>query len=216
VSYIASDSRASGLIACPECDLLQREPPPIEKGAVDCVRCGALLYRTVPHAIELALALMSAAAILFVMANVFPVMSLGLQGRYTAETFYGMAQSLAEAGMLSVALLVAVTLIVVPAVRILALLCALVPLRLGRVPKALPLASRLLTALRPWSMVEVFILGALVSMGRLNDVGDLDLDVGFWSITGVMLLQAAADSILDQRDLWRCAAALEQGKGTWR
>jgi hypothetical protein len=47
-------------------------------------------------------------------------------------------------------------------------------------------------------------------------VGDLDLDVGFWCITGVMLLQAAADSILDQRDLWRCAAALEQGKGTWR
>ena len=47
-----------------------------------CRRCGAVLYRAIPRALDATLALTLAAAVLFVIANVFPVMSLELQGRH--------------------------------------------------------------------------------------------------------------------------------------
>ena len=86
-SHLAMDSR---LTACPECDLVQREPECLEACAVSCRRCGAFLYRAVPHALDSTLALTIAAAIAFAIANILPVLSLDLQGRHIAATLLGM------------------------------------------------------------------------------------------------------------------------------
>jgi paraquat-inducible protein A len=151
---------------------------------------------------------MIAAAVLFVVANVFPVMSLELQGRHTSGTLLGLAKALHDAGMTSVAVLVFLTIVVMPGLEILAMLYLLVPLRLGRVPDRFVLVSRTLFAVRPWAMVEVFILAALVSIGRLRSIADLDLGAAFWSLGALMFLLAVTDSIFDEHTLWKCAAAI--------
>jgi len=56
--------------------------------------------------------------------------------------------------------------------------------------------------MRRWSMVEVFVLAAIVCMHRLRQIADLEIDWGFWALGAVMLLFAATDSIFDARDLW--------------
>jgi paraquat-inducible protein A len=213
VATLARDfgSNASGnraLLACPECDLLQRDPASAAWGAVACCRCGATLYRRIPRALDATLALVAAAAVLFIVANVFPVMSLDLQGRQNEATFLGMARALHEAGMTSVAVLVTATVVVMPGIEILAMLWLLVPLRLGLAPEGLELVSRTLAAVRPWSMVEVFTLAALVSIGRLGNLGDLDLGAGFWAMGAVMFLFALADTIFDEHALWARAAEI--------
>ncbi len=56
--------------------------------------------------------------------------------------------------------------------------------------------------MRRWSMVEVFVLAAVVCMHRLAQIGRLEVEPGFWAIGAVMLLFAAMDSLFDARDLW--------------
>jgi len=227
------------LLACPECDLLQRDPADAAWGSVACCRCGATLYRRVPRAPDATLALTVAAAILFAIANLYPVMSLDMQGRHNEATFIGMAIALHEAGMTSVAILVTATVIVIPELDILsklwllmrmglggatvvllryfesrdsaeigALLWMLTPLRLGFVPRGMATAARVHCAVRPWAMVEVLMLAALVSIGRLGHLADLELGAGFWAMGAVMFLFAVIDTIFDEHALWGRAAEI--------
>jgi paraquat-inducible protein A len=205
------EPRSPALLACPECDLVQRVPADGAWGAIACCRCGATLCRRIPHALDTTLALMIAAGVLFAMANVFPVMSLDMQGRHNEATLLAMARALYHAGMTGVAVLVALTVIVMPALEILAMLWLLVPLRLGLAPEGLSVVSRTLAAVRPWAMVEVFTLAALVSIGRLGHLADLHLGVGFWAMGAVMFLFALADTIFDEHVLWEHVAALREG-----
>ena len=82
-----------------------------------------------------------------------------------------------------------------------------VPDLAGIVPPALGAFSRLRRAVKPWSMIEVFVLAALVSIGRLDKLGDLDLHPAFWALAAMMFLIAIADSIFDERTYWADVAA---------
>jgi paraquat-inducible protein A len=198
--------RIAGLTACPDCDLLQRHPAQ-SIHSILCIRCGATLYRVVPHALEMTLALMLGAAALYLMATAYPVMTLNLHGLETEATLFGMAAAFHDAGMTSVGVLVFVTLAVMPGLEIFAMLYQLVPLRLGIVPPGLPGVARLRRAVKPWGMVEVFVLAALVSIGRLEQLADLELHAAFWALGAMMFLIATADSIFDEHTYWSVIAS---------
>ncbi len=193
---------APTLTACPECDLVQREPARPVASTVRCRRCDAFLYHTSARGLDKTLALTIAAAVLFAVANIYPVMSLDLQGRLVPATLFGLVRALNDAGMASVAVLVFLTLLLLPGLEILARLYMLFPVRFGRVPPGMPLVSRLLTSLKPWSMVEVFVLAAVVSIQRLSQIAHLELEPAFWAAGAVMVLFAVTDSIFDSRALW--------------
>jgi paraquat-inducible protein A len=213
-THSSSDSTphsAGRLLACPECDLLQREPAPaIALGTADCLRCGATLLRVAPRSLELCTAFSIAATALFCVGNAFPVMRLQLQARENSATLFDMAAALHGAGMSSVAALILATVVVTPALELAALLYILVPLALGRVPAQLGFATRLLQAVKPWAMLEVLMLGVLVSIGRLEKVAYLTLGAAFWSLAAMMLLFALIDSIFEPREAWQRADALSR------
>src|SRR6266508_3305311 len=94
---------APPLIACHECDLLQRRiilPP---GGAACCGRCGAALYRNKPDSLDRTLALTLAAATLMIVANLFPVVGLDAQGNQTSTTLFGTVRTLYDDEIWSVA-----------------------------------------------------------------------------------------------------------------
>ena len=154
----------TGLTACPDCDLLQRSPSRTRHDIV-CVRCGATLYRVVPHALEMTLALMLAAAALYCIALSFPAMTLVMHGREREATLLGMAVAFHEAGMSSVGVLVFVTLVVIPGLRILAMLWQLVPVRLGIVPPGLALLARLNQGVKISATASEMIIPMLLLIG---------------------------------------------------
>ena len=193
---------SSELTACPHCDLLQREPACTTTCVVRCNRCGAVLYRAIRGGLDTTLALTIAAAALFAVGNALPVMSLELQGQEVSATLIGIVRALHEDGMYAVGTLVLLTLVVMPGLQIAVRLYLLLPLRFERVPRAFAGAARLLDTMRRWSMVEVFVLAAVVCMHRLAQIGRLEVDFGFWAIAAVMLLFATTDSIFSARDLW--------------
>lgn len=198
------------LVACPECDLLQREPDLVAEGCADCARCGAELFRNKPHSIDYTLAFIAAAVIVFAYANAFPLMDMDASGLRSSTTLMGTATALEQAGMPSVSLLVLATAILVPFVELAAMAWMLVPLRLGHIPPGLRLAFRVVGWVRPWAMVEVFVLGALVAYVKLNDTAPVHVEPAFYALGLFVFLLAAADAAFEPRAVWHCVCELQR------
>ena len=193
---------AAPLIACHECDLLQRETRLPPGGAARCVRCGAKLYRNSRGGLDRTLAIFVAAAVLFAIANTFPIVILQLQGQRIAATLFGAVHALYDQNMKIVAGLVFVTTIMVPAIELAMMVYMLLPLRLGQTPRGLAAVFRLLQWIKPWGMVEVFMLGVLVSLVKLAHLAAVETGVALWSFAALMILMAAGAASFDPRDIW--------------
>lgn len=190
------------LVSCHECDLLQREAVLPRGGIARCRRCGAELYRSHPDSLDRTLAVTLAAVMLFAIANAYPIVGLEVQGNRTAASLFGAVRALWDQGAEAVAVLVFVTTIVVPLLEMGITLLILVPLRLGGAAPATGLLLRIVQAVRPWGMVEVFILGVLVSLVKLAHQATVIPGIALWSFAGLMLLFAAAAASFDPREVW--------------
>jgi paraquat-inducible protein A len=199
---------SGALTACHECDLLQREAALPQGGVAHCGRCGAELYRSHPHSLERALALTAGAIVLFVIANSFPIIGLQLDGQVIQTTLFNTVRALWDEEMESVAALVFVTTIAMPALQLFAVAYLLLPLRLGYVPAHFTLVFRTLQTVRPWGMVEVFMLGVLVSLVKLAHLAGVVAGIALWSFAALMLVMAGISAVFDARGLWARASAL--------
>ena len=190
------------LIACHECDLLQRAIDLAPGGEAVCPRCGAELYRNNPGGPSRTLALLVASAVLFLMANVFPIVSIDTQGLRRSASLLSAVETLWDEDMPLVAILVFVTTLLAPAFEIFTLIFILsAVLRGWRLP-GLAHLLRLTVATRPWSMVEVLMLGVLVSVVKLSHLAHISPGIALWSYAGLIVLFAAAIASLDTHDLW--------------
>ena len=198
----------NGLVACHQCDLLQRDVALPARGEAECTRCGAELFRDKPYSLDNSLAFVVAASVVFAFANAFPLLELDARGILSSATLYDTAHELHEAGMTSVALLVFATAILFPAMALGAYLYILVPLKLGQVPQGLGIVYRFLHLMRPWAMVEVFMLGALVSLVKLTQVATVYAGVGLYSAGVFIMLFAAAEASFEPREMWRRATEI--------
>lgn len=194
--------RAAQLIACHECDLLQRDIPLNPGCTASCRRCGAVLYRNATDSVDRTLAYTLAAAILFLVANVFPIFSIEVQGDRSAITLFGAVLSLWNQEMRIVSVLVFTTAIVVPALELISFTYLLLPLKFGALPHNYTLFMRTLQFIQPWGMVEVFMLGVLVSLVKLTNNFRVIPGFALWSFGLLTLLLAAAAASFSARDVW--------------
>jgi paraquat-inducible protein A len=190
------------LTACHECDLLQREPVLSPGGMACCPRCNAVLFRHTPDSLDRGLAFTLGALILFVVANVFPIVGLEVQGNLHAVSLIGAVDIIWDEGMIGVASLVFLTAILIPALELSLMLYVLLPVKLGQVPQGLAPILRVLQSVRPWSMTQVFMLGVLVSLVKLAHLAHVVPGVALWSFGGLILLLTAAVSSFNMHDLW--------------
>jgi paraquat-inducible protein A len=207
----ANDGR---LIACHECDLLQRELPLPRNGVLRCCRCRAELSRNHPDSLDRALAFTLASMVLFVVGNVFPIVGLQVNGTLVETTLLGAARVLYDDGMWPLAGLVLATTFVMPVLQMTTMTYLLLPLRVGRAPYRTDLVFRLLQLARPWGMTEVLILGMLVALVKLAHIASVVPGTALWSFGGLMLLLAAASAAFDSQEVWaRTLAAESKGSG---
>jgi paraquat-inducible protein A len=190
------------LTACHECDLLQRKPILPSGGMACCRRCKAVLFRRTPNSLDRALAYTLGAAILFIIANMFPIVGLEVQGNANATSLYGAVESIWKNDMEGVATLVFATTILIPAVEISLMLYVLVPLKFGRLPGEMSAILRILQSVRPWSMTQVFILGVLVALVKLAHLAHVVPGVALWAFGGLILSLTAAVATFNTHELW--------------
>ncbi|EGK70181.1 Paraquat-inducible protein A [Methyloversatilis universalis FAM5] len=194
-------------LACHECDLLQTEPALAPGQTARCVRCGALLARNPPDSLDRTLALTLTAAILYVIANAWPLVGLDMQGRRVEVTLIGAVQALWSEGMTPVAALVFGTALLFPLLELAMILVVLIPLRLGRVSPRMAPFFRLVRSVQPWGMVEVFLLGMLVSLVKLSHMATVLLGPAFWAMAALILTVTLAGRAFDSRLLWQAPPA---------
>ncbi len=190
------------ILVCEECDTLQRLPVLRPGGVARCVCCGGRLESNPRGGLDTPLALTLGAAVLFLVANAFPLLELDIQGRTQATSFTGAALTLARDGSPGLGLVVWATSVLVPGLVIGITLYVLAAIRLMR---PLPLLRPLLAGLsrfRPWGMLDVFMLGILVAMVKLGDMADIILGPGLYAFVPLLLFTAGAASTLELRLLW--------------
>lgn len=192
----------SSLIACHECDLLQGRVRLQEGAVARCGRCHAVLYRDSPNGIDRALAYILGALFLFLIANVYPIVGLEIQGNRQVATLYGTVHALWTDGREEVASLVAFTTMVSPALEIALLAYLLIPLRFNRIAQGTISVLRFLQSVKPWSMTEVFLLGVLVSLVKLEHLAHVETGIALWAFAGLIPLLIAASGAFNPDEIW--------------
>jgi paraquat-inducible protein A len=190
------------LIACHECDLLQRARPLARNGVLRCCRCRAELARDRGDSVDRALAFTLAAMVLFIASNAFPMVGLDVNGDLVRTTLIGAVEILYEDGMWPIAALVFATTFLMPLLQMTTMCYLLLPLRLGRKPYRGDLIFRLLHMAQPWGMTEVLILGMLVALVKLAAIASVVPGTALWTFGILMILLAASSSAFDPQYVW--------------
>lgn len=185
------------LIACHDCDLLHEVVPiPVETVAM-CSRCGAPLYRNKKNSIDRTLAMAATGVLLFAIAISFPFLALKSQGITRETTIFTGILELYRQDMELLATLVFVTAIVIPVLELFALLYIFIPLRQGATPWKLGTIFRALERVQTWSMMEVFMLGILVSLVKLAKLATIVPGIAVYAFAALIFVLAAAWVFLD-------------------
>ncbi len=160
------------VMACPECDLLQRIPALPPGGAARCPRCDHTIASSKPDSLERTLALTVAAAIVLVIANVAPLMGISAVGRHASTTIVGGAWEMWMQGQEITAVVVMFCAFVAPAIHVGFMLAVLLAVRRPPAPSWAGTLLRLSEFHQPWAMVEVMMLGILVCPDQDRGTGD--------------------------------------------
>lgn len=193
----------SSVIVCSSCDLAHRAGMPPFPAATRCARCRAPLQRPENGNIDTAIAVALCALVLFLMTNAYPLVGIQYNGTSRDTTLVGAALSLYRQDHAGLACLVFLTTVLSPFLQIAGLLYLLIPLRRGREAAGQSSVYRLLTQVRPWIFVEVFMLGALVALVRLSAYARVVPGVAIWSCGLLMFALATLISRTTPAQFWR-------------
>jgi paraquat-inducible protein A len=199
---LASRARtaAPNWVECHDCGLLQLLPA-LEVHRHVCRRCrGAFEHGLQAFGGGFPLAVTG--VVLFAMVQSFPLIGIELDGLSRTAGIGSSITGLLDHGLPPVAILVLAIAVGAPLFRILALTYVLLRLHLADVPDHVPVIFRLSERLRPWAMLDVLVLGVLIAITKLRDLAAIELGVGFWSLSLLVLTLATLDSLLDRRAVW--------------
>ena len=192
----------ASLVACLDCDLLQRIPEVAPGASVRCPRCDKELWRHKTDSFNRTFALTMAALVLYVIANAVPMLGLHAAGREAFTTVVGGAHQLWLDGQKIVSVLVLFAAVISPALQIGFLLMILIGCSRERPPFWVGLFLRNLHFTRTWSMIEVMLLGVLVSLTKIAEYAHVILGTALFALFALVVLLAAIQSCFDPREVW--------------
>lgn len=194
-------ARDIGLASCHTCGLLQQLPP---SGHAHCPRCHSPVHLRTPNSIQLTWALVITAIIAYLPANLYPVMTVTSLGRSQSDTILSGVIYLLLHGDWPLALIVFVASVLVPLLKIVALLYLLLsvqrrsPLRKAqrtRLYRVIELVGR-------WSMVDIFVVALLAALVQAGALATIEPGVGAIAFTSVVILTMFAALSFDPRLIW--------------
>ncbi|KAB2642742.1 MAG: paraquat-inducible protein A [Verrucomicrobia bacterium] len=189
-------------MACHFCDTLHEASAVPEGSAARCRRCGVLLYQNRSASLVRVTAFSLASLILMGIVNMFPFLTMEANGIKTELSLLRAASELIREGSAAIGWCVAVFTLVAPLAMAGGMLYVCGPLLHGRAAPGARHVARWLSRTEPWNMIEVFLLGVLVSLMKLGKMADLCFGVGFWAFAVLMVCMAAAVAGIDRNELW--------------
>jgi paraquat-inducible protein A len=200
-------------IACHGCDLLVDVHKLKVGQRASCPRCGHFLTRVRADAHSKVLSYSLAALVALATSLAFPFLSFASSGLESVMTLPQTPGMLWDNGLPEVAVLVAAFIIVIPAVVLTLLLLLCLPLHGGRWRPWLKPVGRWVFHLQSWSMVEVFIIGVIVSLVKIAKMATVELGLSFWGYVAFSILFTLAIAALDRYQVWQEIEELEVARG---
>jgi paraquat-inducible protein A len=192
----------AGEVLCHTCDLVL-EPAPLPRGTIGvCPRCGSKVWARKPHSLERTLAFTLAALVLYVPANIYPILRMEFYGAYSESTVWDGCVRLFEDGMWFIALIVFLASIVIPLIKLVGLLFLVTSARTERWPVARTRLYKFIDVIGPWAMLDVFLLAVLVSVVKLEQLATVLPGPGIIAFACVVVLTILASMSFDPRLIW--------------
>ena len=188
--------------ACHECDLINHVPTLPVDATARCSRCNAVLYRNPKECLDRTLALALASLALYLVAVTFPFLAFGSGSTIVETSLLTGVRDLYRQGLGQLAGVVLVTSVIAPAVVIVCYLYLLMPLKRGVAPVRARPVYRLLRAITPWNMIEVFLLGILVALVKLAGMAEVIPGIAVWSFALLIVALAWASSSFEPAVYW--------------
>ncbi|MDB6082473.1 MAG: Integral rane protein PqiA family [Gammaproteobacteria bacterium] len=193
--------RALGLVVCTHCRATLRA---LSRSRARCPRCGAPVHERKPHSMATTSALVASAALLYIPANLLPVMHMHTFFSDEDDTIMSGVVSLLHEGSWPLALLVFVASIVVPLLKLIAmgwLLIAIVRRARGN-PLQRSKLFRLVEFIGRWSMLDVYAIAILVALVQISSLAMIRVGIGALAFGAVVVLTMLAAQSFDERLLW--------------
>jgi paraquat-inducible protein A len=160
------------------------------------------LHRLEGAHLDTAVALAISALVLFVIGNLYPIVSLNINGATRSATLAQSALGLYRDGFPILSVLVLLTTLCAPLFQVGALLYLLLPLRKRRTARHQRLVFRWLTYVRPWTFFEVFLLGAFVALVRLTKFAEVIPGLALVCCMLFMITLAALTNMTSPQQFW--------------
>lgn len=193
------------VVSCELCGMVDNVRTPHDHG--HCLRCDSVLHPRKPDAINRTWALMLAAAILYIPANLYPVLTVVQLGAGAPSTIMGGVEELLSSKMYPLALLVFFASIAVPMLKLVGLAVMLITTQTRSV-SWLTDRTKLYHFVRwigRWSMIDIFMESLLGALVRFGSVATIQPGIGAVAFCGVVILTMLAAECFDPRMMWDAA-----------
>ena len=199
------------LLECHDCGTFQRLPAMPPRARAVCLQCDALLRHTREDPFGLPLALNLAALMMFGIGAFWTLLSVSAAGQLRNANLLTGPEELRSFGLWELSVVVLATTFAAPLARILCMIAVLVGLRLPHRPPFIRMIYAWIERLRPWSMVEIFLLGLFVAYVRLSGIAHIDLGPAILALATLTVTMLAADIMLDPQAVWEALGAQDRG-----
>ena len=179
--------------------------PRIPPGSVaKCRRCQTALERRSRQSLHRTAAFALAALILYIPANLLPILKIDLYGATTVNTVWDGVQTLYQDGDFTVAAIVFIASIAVPLLKMFGLLVLVVLswMHVRRFPVARTRMFQLIEMIGRWAMLDVFVLAVLVSLVKLHRLATIEPGRGALAFAGVVVMSILASASYDPQLIW--------------
>jgi paraquat-inducible protein A len=191
------------LVACHDCGQIVKTAGE----HAHCPRCGAALHRRKPESLQRTWACLLAAAILYIPANAYPILTIISFGKGAPSTILGGVIELIQSGMLPIAAVVFLASVLVPVLKILGLafLTASVQFRWTWRPRERTFIYRIIEGIGRWSMIDIFMISILVGLVTLGNVATIEPGPAATCFAGVVIITMIGSMSFDPRLIWDVA-----------
>ncbi|MFG6667328.1 PqiA/YebS family transporter subunit [Halomonas sp. HNIBRBA4712] len=197
----ACTAAAQGVTGCPTCGLINRLP---KGGKGRCTRCHEKLHLRLPHSLQRTWALLFAATVMYIPANVYPIMTTTSLGSSSPSTIIGGVVQLIQMGSWPVAAVIFIASVIVPVGKLFALawLCLVARRSHELHAQSRTRLYRLTEFIGRWSMVDVFVVAILVALIRAGSLMSITPGPAALAFGAVVVLTMLAAMTFDPRLLW--------------
>ena len=195
------------LRSCPDCGQFQLLPALAPGSVARCFRCGAVLRRVARNSLQHGLTLYVTALVLLVIACNTALIEVDTFGMRRSANLLSGPLGFGDHNYWALAIVVGFMILAAPVLRVVLMTYVLLALCLKQPPAHLRVAFRDAERLRPWAMVDVFLLGLFVAYTELPSMIHVEIGVGLYAMIALMLVLVVADVCTDTQAVWE---AMEQ------